>query len=135
MIHIHIFYCALFNRLCSPLFILSFSFIKISDSLYYHGLVIYYYYIYCIYFLDLSVSMFVSLRPGFRMGIHVVFNLVGSLRKYWKFLNAIRDIYIYNISKLPFISKKDPKCIDISLYFHTKKTISASNAIHSWQIH
>ena len=29
------------------------------------------------------------------MGIHVVYNLIGCLRKYWKFLNAIRDIYIF----------------------------------------
>ena len=41
------------------------------------------------------------------------------------------NIYLKN----PFISKNDPKRIDISLYFHTKKTISASDAIHSWQIH
>ena len=75
----------------SPL--LSFSFINIRLLPWIsHLLLLYLLYI---YFLDLSVSMVVSLTPGFRMGIHVVFNLIGSLRKYWKFLNAIRDIYMF----------------------------------------
>ena len=100
MIHIHIF-IARFLTVCLHHYLLSFSFINIRDSLYYHGLVIYYdYFIYCIYFLDLSVSMFVSLTPGFRMGIHVVFNLIGSIRKYWKFLNAIRYIYLKKFTNL-----------------------------------